>query len=240
MSPDPSEIASSGTGRGVLELDALRVSSSTLAGRLRASFTLRAGELALVRSASAPESELIANAAVGVAAPVAGAVRFLGRDWSKLKPDARSRLRARIGRVFSNGAWLDHLSLADNIVLPAMYHTHESQESLHGAAAELSRRFSLPGIPTGRPSQHSRQDLRRAACVRALLGSPALVVLEEPTDDVYPEIVAPLLNSLRVLRDRGTAVLWFAIDRRVWRDETIAADRRLQLFGGALTEIAGR
>lgn len=228
----------------VLELEDISVSESRASepGRgfghaVHASFKLGGGELALVQCSDAAESALIADACVGLRTPRSGAVRFMGQDWEALGPAARSRLRSSIGRVFSRGNWLEHLSVADNILLPSLHHTHRPERELREQAVALARSFALPGLPTGRPNAHPRSDLQRAACVRALMGSPSLIVLEEPTDHIFPEALAPLINGLRRLRDKGAAVLWFALDRRVWQDRSIPVDRRFRLFGRALTEL---
>ncbi|MGI9334420.1 MAG: ABC transporter ATP-binding protein, partial [Gammaproteobacteria bacterium] len=211
-----------------------------LGSTVHANLKLSSGELALVQCSEPAESALIADACAGLRVPSSGAVRFMGKDWSQLAPAARSRRRARIGRVFSRGNWLEHLSVADNILLPSLYHTRTPMRELRAQTLALARSFALPGLPTGQPFAQPRSDLQRAACVRALLGSPSLIVLEEPTEHVYPEALAPLVNELRTLRDKGAAVLWLALDRRVWQDRSIPVDRRFRLFGRALTELGSR
>ncbi|MGI9336336.1 MAG: organic solvent ABC transporter ATP-binding protein [Gammaproteobacteria bacterium] len=231
----------------VLELVELSVSEgsasdagSGLGRSVRASLQLSGGELALVQCSDAAESALIADACVGLRPPRTGAVRFMGQDWARLGPAACARMRSRIGRVFGRGSWLEHLSVADNILLPSLHHTRTPVAELREQAVALARSFALPGLPSGRPSAHARSDLQRAACVRALMGSPSLIVLEEPIEDVFPEAVAPLVNALRRLRDQGAAVLWFVLDPLVWQDRTIPADRRFRLLGRTLTELGDR
>ena len=52
--------------------------------------------------------------------------------------------------------------------------------------------------------------LQRAACVRAFLGAPSLIVVENLADGLADGLLAPLINAMRVARDRDAAVLWFA------------------------------
>ena len=79
-----------------------------------------------------------------------------------------------------------------------------------------------------------RQDLQRAACVRAFLGKPVLLILEEPTAGVYPQIMSPLMASIRTARARGAAVLWTTADSQVWNDSGIPATIRGTMSGSQM------
>ena len=94
--------------------------------------------------------------------------------------------------------------------------------------------FGLPGLPKGEAYLTRSQDLKRAECVRAFLGSPRLVILETPTRGVYPELLSPLLNAIKAVREKGAAVLWLTADPREWSDANIAADMKGMFFGSRL------
>ena len=84
-----------------------------------------------------------------------------------------------------------NLSLLDNVVLRQLHHTHRPFAELRDEAAQLAVRFGLPGFPTGHPQDCLPEDLQRAACAGAFLGSPVLLLLEEPTFGVYPDLLVP-------------------------------------------------
>ncbi|MBL8702354.1 MAG: organic solvent ABC transporter ATP-binding protein [Alphaproteobacteria bacterium] len=192
--------------------------------------------LAIVDAVDPVRAACFADLAVGLAAPEDGQVRFLGRDWAALDPDTANAMRGRIGRLVGDGAWIDYLSVLDNILLPQLHHTTRREEPIKNDAARLARLFGLPGIPLAHPSSLDEDDLHRAALVRAFLGRPQLVVLERATQRLYPEIMEPLINAIRYARDRGAAVLWLSLDQRIWGDPSLPATARLRLIGGRLVE----
>jgi phospholipid/cholesterol/gamma-HCH transport system ATP-binding protein len=199
---------------------------------------LSAGSLALVGAGDVQQASALADAAVGLTPLAAGHVRFLGRDWSKLPHVHAQAMRGRIGHVFAAGNWIDGLSLLDNILLPQLYHTRRPLPDLRAEAARVATMFGLPGVPTGDPADHSPGDLQRAACVRAFLGRPKLIILEHPTQDVFPAIIEPLVNAIRTERDLDASVLWLTLEPEVWSDPSVPADARYRFRNGALQTIA--
>jgi phospholipid/cholesterol/gamma-HCH transport system ATP-binding protein len=123
----------------------------------------------------------------------------------------------------------------ENILLSQQHHSRRPLASLRDEASELARRFSLPGLPLGKPSEMRAPDLRRAACVRAFLGEPQLLILERPTTGVYPEIMNALMTSVQVARARGAAVLWTTDNAQEWHDPGIKATLRCTMTGSQMS-----
>ena len=201
---------------------------------LEASLVLQPSEVVLVHTTRPALGTLLADLCTGVVSPDAGAVRFLGHDWSELDDDDVNALRSLIGRVFYRANWLDHLSVADNVLLPQLHHTRLSRPRLLDDAIRLARRFGLPGLPDGHPNEVDPGELQRAACVRAFLGAPQLLLLEHPSAGSFPEILAPLVDAMRAACTRGAAVVWITPSERVWRDPWIPISRRLRISGRTL------
>lgn len=202
-----------------------------------AHFELYSGQLALARLENLRQTAFLADLFCGLTPPHAGRVLFIGRDWQRAPADMLNAMRGRIGRVFSSGTWLEGLSLVDNILLPQRHHTRRSLTDLRREAARLAGQFGLPGLPLGEPGKYSRADLQRSACVRAFLGTPLLVLLEDPTFGLYPRIVPGLVNAIRQVRNRGAAVVWMTLAEEIWRDTSIPADRLFRMTGRNLTEV---
>lgn len=137
--------------------------------------------------------------------------------------------------MFLRAPWIDHLDVATNVLLPLLHHTRESTATLLREAARLGRDFGLPGLPHGRIADCDPGDLQRVACVRAFLGRPHLVILEHPTVGV-PQLVAPLVDAIRAVRQRGAAVLWVTPSEAIWGDPALPFDRRLRLAGRLLDD----
>jgi phospholipid/cholesterol/gamma-HCH transport system ATP-binding protein len=221
----------------VLELEAAALAEATSLPPM--SLRLAAGELALIEAPEPSLAAAFADLAAGLLPAASGAVRFLGLDWAELTRDSASALRARIGRVFGDGGWIAHLDVATNVILPALHHTSRSEERLRERAAELAMQFGLPGLPLSRPAQLPRADLARAACVRALLGEPRLLLLESPLQrGVMLELERPLLDACARLRRGGGAVIWLTQTAAIWNDPAIPAAHRLRLSDHGLARAA--
>jgi phospholipid/cholesterol/gamma-HCH transport system ATP-binding protein len=195
------------------------------------------GDLFLFRLARSEQTSTFADACAGLIQPSRGAVYCLGRNWQELRPDLANALRGRIGRVFTTANWINHLSLMENILLPQLYHTHRSSGRIRDEAGELAERFGLPGVPLGLPGDFMPADLQRAACVRAFLGRPLLILLQEPTIGMASEILSPLIQAIRDARDRGAAVIWLTRKSAIWNDASIPATHRYRLVARKLMEV---
>jgi phospholipid/cholesterol/gamma-HCH transport system ATP-binding protein len=229
-------------GHSVLEIEHATVSGRDYAHAdlMRGSMHVDAGDLVLIQVVDLQQAEAWADLATGVLSPVGGRVTVLGNDLSNLDRETGNWLRGRFGRVFSRGNWLDRLSLLDNVLLSARHHTERDYEDLKAEASLLAASFGMPGIPLGMPDTVARIDLQRAACVRAFLGEPLLVILEDPTYAVHATLLTPLVDAIRAARNRGAAVLWFSPSSDIWRDRSIPVTRRYRMAGNELMEVARR
>ena len=201
------------------------------------SLGIYSGDLVLIRLARLEQTATFADTCAGIIRPATGAVYFLGRNWAALPPDQANAMRGRIGRVFKSGNWINHLSLMENILLPQLHHTRRSVGRLRDEAAERAQQFGLPGISLDLPGDIPAADLQRTACVRAFLGRPALILLEEPTAGIYLEIISALMNAVREARERGAAVIWLTQKNLIWNDQTLPVTQRYRQVAGKLMEV---
>ena len=190
---------------------------------------LAAGEFALVDARRSARPIWLADLCCGLLPLAAGSVRFLGRDWSAMPQDYAAASRGHIGRVFLSGSWIGFIDVAANIMLPSLHHTRDDPIVLRERATALSCSFGLPGLPLVRPGELAASDLARAACVRAFLCDPALVLLESPVQGRFASIIAPLLDALASACDHGAAAIWFTRSDLVWHDPSMPATHRLRL-----------
>ncbi len=195
------------------------------------------GDLALINLERPRFGSALADACCGLHQVAEGTIFFLGKDWSALPSNTANALRGRIGRVFTYGNWINRLTLLENILLPQLHHTRREFAELRDEAVRLAEHFGLPGLPSGRPDDAMRADHQRAACIRAFLGQPSLILLEEPTNGVYPEILPPLINAIRKACDRGCGVIWLTLEDQVWNDPVLPATYRYRLTARKLMEV---
>lgn len=223
----------------VLQLDDVSVSGEDHArvDVMHGSLHGNSGELVLVQVSDLRQAEIWADVATGIRDPDRGRVSILGNELAGLDMETGNWLRGRIGRVFSRGNWLDRLSLMDNILIQARHHSGRSEQDLRREASALAESFDLPGVPLGMPDGFTRMEQQRAACVRAFLGNPLLVILEDPTYGAHAEMLRALVGAIRTARNRGAAVVWFSPSLDIWRDRSIPVSRRYRMAGRELMEI---
>lgn len=193
--------------------------------------SLAPGDLAVVLSEKEQVRLPLADAAEGLVAPARGTVAFLGEDWQTMAADRAAAQRGKIGRVFEGESWLSGLNVDQNITLAQRHHTRRPVKEIEEEATRLCRVFGLPGLPRDRPSNARWQDLQKAACVRAFLGAPILILLENPTAGIYADVIAPLISTAREARERGAAVLWTTNELQAWNNPELLATARQRVLG---------
>lgn len=198
---------------------------------------LMPGQCVLIEARDPIQAGEFADLCCGLRPLLRGNVRFLGRDWADTQDERAAAMRGRIGRTFGSASWISYLGADENILLSQLHHTHRPEPMLRDAAAELSRSFGLPGLPLALPGALSAIDLARAACVRAFMGEPLLLMLESPVQDQLPELVPPLLNALAAAHDRQAASIWLTRGDFVWADRSFPATVRLRLVDRGLVPV---
>ena len=167
----------------------------------------------------------------------AGEVRFLGRDWRATPDRLADALRGRIGRLFQQPLREDTPDVAARVLLARSYHTRVADDVLRAEATALALRFGLPGLPAGPARLLSDTDLLRAACVRAFLGEPLLVVVELPPTSQEDTLLDALLGAGAAARSRGAGVIWLAMPGPALRERSIAPTLRLRLSDAELAPV---
>jgi phospholipid/cholesterol/gamma-HCH transport system ATP-binding protein len=198
---------------------------------------LMPGQCALIEARDPAQAAEFADLCCGVLPLRKGNVRFLGRDWADTPDELAAAMRGRIGRLYGTGAWIDFLGTDVNILLSQLHHTRRTEAALRDTAAELSRSFGLPGLPLTRPDALAAADLTRAACVRAFMGEPLLLLLESPEQERSTDLVQSLLDALAAARDRQAASIWLTRSDAVWHDRSFPATMRLRLLERGLTPM---
>ena len=200
-------------------------------------FTLSVGpgQLALIQADDHSLISRFSEICLGLIQPITGTARLLGREWRGMPPEAARALRVRVGVVSLGGGWAPHLSVADSVILAALTHRVATADALRDRAAELCRRFGLPGLPLQRPAGLSTGELARASCARAFLTQPALLILESPLQgNTIPELRALLLEALADAQP--AACLWLTTSPSVWADRAMPAAHRHRLGNAGLQD----
>ncbi|MEU8183929.1 amino acid ABC transporter ATP-binding protein [Micromonospora sp. NPDC049044] len=135
-----------------------------------------------------------------------GTIELDGEDISGPRVDA-DRVRRRIGMVFQAYNLFPHLSVLDNITLaPRRVHRRARAEA-EAQARELLDRVGLGARADAYPDRLSGGQQQRVAIVRALANSPRLMLLDEITSALDPELVGEVLALIRDLKADGMTMV---------------------------------
>lgn len=165
--------------------------------------------------------------------PSRGLITLFGHDLATAKRSALPALRRRIGVVFQDFRLLDHLSAFDNVALPLKIAGRK--ESDYGRdVEELLSWVGLGDRMNAIPQTLSGGEQQRVAIARAVVAKPDLLVADEPTGNVDPEMGARLIRLFAELNRLGTTVLIATHDRNLV--EATRA-REMRLVDGRLVEL---
>ena len=196
------------------------------------SFDIEQGELiALVGQSGSGKSTLL-NIIGGLDHPDAGEVEVLGVDTLRANDATRARMRNQsIGFVFQAFNLLDHLSVLDNVTLPASF--GRNTKDIMGRGREALRRVGLSDFSHRHPSELSGGQKQRVAIARALFNSPTLLLCDEPTGNLDSETGREVIDFFRELNAKdGVTLLIVTHERRV----SSVAKRVIAMRDGMLVE----
>jgi polar amino acid transport system ATP-binding protein len=135
-----------------------------------------------------------------------GVIRLDGRDITDPRVDP-DEVRQRIGLVFQSYNLFPHLTVVQNITLaPVRVHRRPSAEARELALLGLSG-IGVAGQADSYPDRLSGGQQQRAAIVRALVNGPRLLLLDEVTSALDPELVGEVLTMIRDLKGDGTTMV---------------------------------
>jgi polar amino acid transport system ATP-binding protein len=161
-----------------------------------------------------------------------GAIHFEGRDISDPLVDARA-VRRRMGIVFQAYNLFPHLTVLDNVTLaPRKVHGVGRAEAETRARALLAD-FGLADKADEHPDRLSGGQQQRAAMVRAMATDPALLLLDEVTAALDPELTGEVLEIIRRLAADGTTMVLATHEMGFARD---VATKVCFLHDGAILE----
>jgi ABC-type lipoprotein export system ATPase subunit len=169
--------------------------------------------------------------AAGIDTPTSGEVLLLGRSLGALSDGERTRARrAHVGLVFQFFHLLPHLSVEENVLVPALVAGDAPGPAAERAAALLAR-VGLSERAREPVQKLSGGEMQRVALCRALLRRPRLLLADEPTGNLDEETGQRVMDLLLALaRDEGSAVLYVTHSREL----AAQADQVWTLHAGRL------
>ncbi len=196
------------------------------------SVSLRAHDVvALIGASGSGKSTLLR--CLGLLEPIDDGRIFLGaEDISDPRVDG-NRVRARLGAVFQSYNLFPHLSVLGNVTLASRVVHKVPKKDAEERAMALLERVGLAGFAQAHPDRLSGGQQQRVAIARAIATDPEVLLLDEITSALDPELVGEVLDLVRSLAEGGATILMATHEMAFARD---VADRVIVLDEGLIVE----
>ncbi|MGE0312513.1 MAG: ABC transporter ATP-binding protein [Lautropia sp.] len=196
------------------------------------SLSVAPGEIhGLIGENGAGKSTLM-KIAFGAVQPDAGTIRFNG---AAVRIDSPATARALgIGMVFQHFALFESLTVTENVLLALADAKGADRERLAQRIRALGDRYGLSVDPLAPVYALSVGERQRVEIIRALLQSPKLLIMDEPTSVLTPAAVEGLFETLRRLASEGVSILYIS---HKLEEVRALCDRATVLRGGRVTGV---
>jgi multiple sugar transport system ATP-binding protein len=188
------------------------------------------GEIVVIFGPSGTGKTVLLRLIAGVHDPDRGAVFVDGEDLTDVGPDHRG-----IGMAFQNFALFPHMSAFDNIA-SALAAQHMAAGSIREGVERVARLLKIDQVLAHAPRELSNGQKQRTALARALVGSPKLLLLDDPLRNVDAKLRFEMRLELPpLLKQSGATVLYVTQD---YKEAMALADRIAVLIAGHFVQVA--
>jgi len=196
------------------------------------SFTLDQGSFHLLTGPSGAGKTSLLKLIYLAERPSRGAIWMFEREIAATAREELPALRRRIGVVFQDFRLLEHLTVFENVSLPRRV-TGEPEAVYRAEVEELLSWVGLGNRLNAKPATLSGGEKQRVAIARAVVAKPELLLADEPTGNVDPDIGGRIMRLFIELNRLGTSVLIATHDQRLI--ERLPATRIFKLAEGRIS-----
>lgn len=170
------------------------------------SFTLYPGSFYFLTGASGAGKTSLLKLLYLAQRPSRGIIRMFGTDVITVPRNRLPAFRRRIGVVFQDFRLVPHLSAFDNVALPLRV-SGVPESEIRKPVADMLDWVGLDQRSEARPATLSGGEQQRVAIARAVIARPEILVADEPTGNVDPDMALKLLRLFEALNRLGTTVV---------------------------------
>ena len=194
-------------------------------------FSVEAGQTVAIVGRSGSGKSTLLNLAAGIDVPTDGEVILFDQRLSTLGDEERTLLRRdHVGLIFQFFHLVQHLSVRDNVALPAMI-SGEKASGVSGRIEDLLDRVGLLDRAEDRVQKLSGGEMQRVAICRALLMKPQLLLADEPTGNLDDENGSRVMELMLKLASEEGMTLVYVTHSREFAE---LADQQWEIHGGRI------
>ena len=176
------------------------------------SLSVERGEFIFLTGPSGAGKSTLLRLILRVDLPTRGTIEVDGRDITQLRNRDVPALRRQIGFVFQDFKLLPRRTVFENVALVARISGHpEAEQKLR--TLRVLKRVGLAHLVDKHPEQISGGEQQRVALARAIVNEPAIVLADEPTGNLDPDLSVGMMELFRQINLRGTTVIVATHDR---------------------------
>jgi cell division transport system ATP-binding protein len=199
---------------------------------LDVSFNLDAGEMVFLTGHSGAGKSTLLRLILMLEQATRGQVLVDGRNLSKASPNQAPQVRQQIGMIFQDHKLLSDKMVFDNVSLPLIIAGMRYADIKKRVRAALDK-VGLLSKEKSWPLTLSGGEQQRVGIARAIVGMPPILLADEPTGNLDPQLSRDLFGLFRQLNDQGVTVMVASHDLSLIR---AMAQRVLVLSGGRLID----
>jgi cell division transport system ATP-binding protein len=174
--------------------------------------TVERGEFVFITGPSGAGKSTLLRLIYGAEQADDGRILFLGRDIARLTAESLPVLRRNTGIVFQDFRLVPTWSVFDNVAVPLEV-MGLAPRLIRTRVAQVLERVGLAGRAGDRAQLLSGGEQQRIAIARAIVGEPAIVLADEPTGNLDPQLAIDILGLFEEIHAMGTTILFATHDR---------------------------
>ena len=181
------------------------------------SLTVKRGEFAFIVGPSGSGKSSIIKLLLRERAASSGSVIVNGVDLNKLKPRQIPKFRKGLGVVFQDFRLIPDMNVYENVAF-SMRMTDASPQEIHSRVPYVLGLMGLSHKAKKFPNEISGGEQQRVALARALINDPPLIIADEPTGNIDPELSYEIVELLRGINSFGTTILMVTHEQELVQD----------------------
>ncbi len=197
------------------------------------SLTVEEGAFLLVTGPSGAGKSTMLKLMFAAERPDTGSVRIFGHDVSRLRRSSIPFLRRNVGVVFQDFKLLPDRTALENVAI-ALEIRALPRRIIREKSADMLTAVGLAWKLDVHPTRLSAGEQQRVAIARALVGEPAILLADEPTGNLDPDLTRDLLSVFSQVHQRGTTIVLATHDLQIMSAGEQAGLPRAHLVAGKL------